>query len=81
MPPITGKFDQIPLVPGVGPVNIRPYRYPLKQRDIIKQLVQAMLKKCIIHENSSSFASTVVLVGKKDETWKLCIDYRELCKR
>ncbi|XP_048492259.1 uncharacterized protein LOC125493205 [Beta vulgaris subsp. vulgaris] len=41
LPPHRGPFDhRIPLKHGAEPVNIRPYRYPLKQRDVIEQLVQ-----------------------------------------
>lgn len=69
LPPHRGVFDHtIPLDPGCKPVNIRPYRYPLKQRDIIEQLVQEMLDRGIIQYSSSPFASPVVLVGKKDGT-------------
>ncbi|XP_063948159.1 uncharacterized protein LOC135152240 [Daucus carota subsp. sativus] len=82
LPPSRTTFDhKIPLAPGEGPVNIRPYRYPLKQRDIIEQLVQEMLDRGIIQNSSSPFASPVVLVGKKDGTWRLCIDYRELNRK
>lgn len=82
LPPIRGKFDhKIPLVPREGPVNIKPYRYPLKQRDIIEQLVQEMLERGIIQDSSSPFASPVVLVGKKDGTWRLCKDYKELNRK
>lgn len=82
LPPRRGVFDhKIPLQVGEGPVNIRPYRYPLKQRDIIEQLVQEMLERGVIQDSSSPFASSVVLVGKKDGTWRLCIDYRELNRK
>ncbi|XP_056695073.1 uncharacterized protein [Spinacia oleracea] len=82
LPPLRGVFDHpIPLLPDSTPVNIRPYRYPLKQRDIIEQLVQEMLDRGIIQTSASPFASPVVLVVKKDGTWRLCVDYRELNNR
>ncbi|XP_074327433.1 uncharacterized protein LOC141665350 [Apium graveolens] len=82
LPPSRGIMDhQNPLIDGASPVNIRPYRYPLKQKDVIEQLVQEMLDRGIIQDSTSPFASPVVLVGKKDGTWRLCIDYRELNKR
>lgn len=81
LPPKRGVFDhRIPLEMGACPVNIRPYRYPLKQ-DVIEQLIQEMVDRGIIQNSSSPFASPVVLVCKKDGTWRLCVDYRELNKK
>lgn len=72
MPPHRGVFNHpIPLQPGEGPVNIRSYMYPINQRDIIEQLIQEMLDKGIIQTSSGPFASPVVLVGKKDGSWRL----------
>ncbi|XP_074318129.1 uncharacterized protein LOC141654920 [Silene latifolia] len=82
LPPSRGIIDhKIPLEVGVNPVSIRPYRYALKQRDIIEKLIQEMLDKGVIQQSCSPFASPVVLVGKKDGSWRLCVDYRELNKK
>jgi len=66
---------------GTSPINISPYRYPLNHKDIIEKLVTEMQQKGIIQFSASPFASPVVLVGKKDVTWRLCVDYRELNKQ
>jgi len=79
LPPARGHFDhRIPLKEGTSPISLRPYRYPLKQKDIIRQWEHEMQSKGIIQLSSNPFALLVVLVGKKDGLWRLCVDYREL---
>ncbi|WOH04001.1 hypothetical protein DCAR_0623406 [Daucus carota subsp. sativus] len=57
------KIEEIPAqsitIADVMPVNIRPYRYPLKQRDIIEQLIQKMLDRGIIQDSSKLNSKTV----------------------
>ena len=59
---------------------MRPYRYPTVQKDEIKKLVEEMKSTGVIKDSTNPFISPVVLVKKKDGTWRLCIDYRQLNK-
>jgi hypothetical protein len=77
--PPTRPFDHaIPLVPGAKPVNLRPYHYSPAQKDEIEWQIAEMLRQGIIQPSCSPFSSPVLLVQKKDLTWRLCIDYRHL---
>jgi len=77
--PPSKQFDQqIPLLPGVKLVNIKPYRYSPTQKDEIERQIQEMLTNGIIKPSQSPFASPVILVKKKDRTWRFCVDYRQL---
>lgn len=68
----------IPLIPGAKPVNIRPYRYNPAQKNEIEHQVHEMLKSGVIQPSISPFSSPALLVKKKDGSWRLCIDYRQL---
>jgi hypothetical protein len=69
---------KIPLLPGSGPVNIRPYRYPHYQKNEIEKLIAGLLKNVVIRPSSSPYSSPVLLVKKHDGSWRLCLDYHAL---
>jgi hypothetical protein len=56
------------------------YHRSLMENDKIKHQIQELLQKGHIKPNSSPCGKPIVLVQKKDGTWRLCIDYRALNK-
>lgn len=78
LPPKRAADHQIPLVPRTQPVKVRPYRYSHIQKSEIEKQLKQMLSQGVIKPSNNSFASPVLLVKKKDSTWRFCVDYRHL---
>ncbi|CAJ2635781.1 unnamed protein product [Trifolium pratense] len=78
LPPHRSHNHSIPLIEGHNPVKVKPYRYPHSQKNQIELMVQDMLQQGIIQPSTSPFSSPIVLVKKKDGTWRFCTDYRAL---
>jgi hypothetical protein len=75
LPPTRPYDHHIPLLPGLVPVNARPYRYSPLHKSEIKRQVAKFLKAGHIVPRVSPFASHVLLVQKKDDSWRFCVDY------
>ncbi|MCH84440.1 hypothetical protein A2U01_0005272, partial [Trifolium medium] len=78
LPPKRNHDHSIPLLDESKVVKVRPYRYPHSQKEQIELMVTDMLKQGIIQPSTSPFSSPIILVKKKDGTWRFCTDYRAL---
>jgi len=78
LPPHRDHNHSIPLVQRAALVKVRPYRYPHSKKEQIELMIDQMLKEGIIQPSKSPFSSPILLVRKKDGTWRFCIDYRAL---
>ena len=80
LPPIRDHDHAIHLIPRSVPPNIRPHRYPYFQKSEIELRIVEILKIGIIQPSQSYFFAPVVLVHRKDGSWRMCPNYRELNK-
>eukprot|EP00731_Ephydatia_muelleri_P017395 Em0010g493a len=60
------------------PIKQSCRRAPPSKREHVRQLIQDMLKKDVIQPSSSPWASPVVIVQKKDGSYRFCVDYRKI---
>nr|GEV28591.1 putative reverse transcriptase domain-containing protein [Tanacetum cinerariifolium] len=80
IPPTRQVEFRINLIPGAAPVARAPYRLaPSEMKELAEQL-QKLTDKGFIRPSSSPWGAPVLFVKKKDGSFRMCIDYRELNK-
>ncbi|GJS54028.1 putative reverse transcriptase domain-containing protein [Tanacetum coccineum] len=78
-PPRQVEF-RIDLVPGAAPIARAPYRLEPSNMGELLEKLRELLKKRFIRLSSSPWGAHVLFVKKKDGSFRMCIDYRELDK-
>ncbi|MCO5586416.1 hypothetical protein L7F22_040356 [Adiantum nelumboides] len=79
LPPKRGNHDHmIELIPGSSPPNKPPDRVSQAQQEEIMRQVNGLVEKGMVRHSSSPFCSPVLLVQNKDDTYRMCVDYRAL---
>jgi hypothetical protein len=74
IPPLKGIKHQIDLVPEASIPNRLAYRSNLEKMKELQRQVDELMMKGYIRESMSPCAVPVLLVSKKDGTWRMCVD-------
>ncbi|GKA25571.1 putative reverse transcriptase domain-containing protein, partial [Tanacetum coccineum] len=80
LPPPRQVEFRIDLVSGAAPVAHAPYRLALSEMRELSVQLRELLEKGFIRPSSSPWGAPVLFVKKKDGSFRICIDYRELNK-
>jgi hypothetical protein len=78
MPPDRDIEFAIELQPGTTPISKRPYSMPPAELAELKKQLQELLDKGFIRPSTSPWGCPTLFVKKKDESLRLCVDYRPL---
>ncbi|GJS37819.1 reverse transcriptase domain-containing protein [Tanacetum coccineum] len=80
LPPLREIMFRIKLIPGVVPIAKSPYRLAPSELEELSGQLKELRDKGFIRPSSSPWGAPVLFVKKKDGSFRMCIDYRELNK-
>lgn len=80
LPPERAIAHGIDLEPGASLPNSRLYHRSVMENEEIKRQISKLLEMGHIKPSASPCGSPVLLVPKKDGSWRMCIDYRVINK-
>ena len=80
LPPVREVEVSIDILLGTTPIAQTPYRMAPAEFAELKIQLQELLDKGFIRPSISPWGAPVLFVKKKDGTFRLCIDYRQLNK-
>ena len=67
------NVGELPLVSIISVLRI-PHMF----RETVEEEIETMLEEGVIEPSNSEWASPMVIIKKKDDTLRLCVDYRKL---
>jgi hypothetical protein len=71
---LRGIEHQIDFIPGASIPNRPAYISNSEETKELHMQVDELMEKGYIHESMSLYAVPVLLVSKKDGTWRMCVD-------
>nr|GEX14536.1 putative reverse transcriptase domain-containing protein [Tanacetum cinerariifolium] len=80
LPPVRQVEFQIDLILGAAPVTRTPYRLAPSEMEELSDQHQELANRGFIRPSTLPWGALVLFVKKKDRSFRMCIDYRELNK-
>ncbi|GKF37163.1 hypothetical protein Tco_0113921 [Tanacetum coccineum] len=80
LPPVRQVEFQIDLIPGATPVAHAPYRLAPSEMQELSNQLQELSEQGFIQPSTSPWGAPVLFVKKKDGSFRMCINYRDLNK-
>jgi len=79
LPPLRGIGHQIDFIPGASLPNRPAYRTnPIEAKEIQQQVGELIIAKGWVQDSMSPCFMPVILVPKKDKSWRMCTNYRAI---
>ncbi|XP_073031256.1 uncharacterized protein [Primulina eburnea] len=78
IPPLRGIEHQIDFVPGSALPNRPAYRINPEEIKKLQRQVSELLDRAFVRESMSPCSVPVLLVPKKDGSWRMCVDCRAI---
>ena len=62
------------------PVRCKAYPTPYKMQEVVDKEIDDLLEMGVIERSEAPYASPLVLVKKSDNTYRVCVNFKELNK-
>jgi len=63
------------------PVSLKPRRLAVREKAILNAQLEDWLRDGVVQPSSSRYSSPVIIVPKKNGTYRVCVDYRQLNRK